>query len=144
MVRLRVLVGDVRYDELQAALEMTRKANPHVRDGLPYILALQLDRSQNHLAKFASELNAKTMRKGRGLEKATHQRNTHWPRRPVDFRSDNCLENGSCAQCRDTFLRNPAHHTGDLQTIGRKGLAQVLTERGVPTKGLTGPQMAEI
>ena len=31
-----------------------------------------------------------------------------------------------------------------LQTIDRKGLVQVLIERGVPTRGMTRPQLEEI
>ena len=140
-----VFAGNVHCDDLQAALEETRKAHPGVRGGLPYVLALQLDRSNNHLAKYPTALNAKTMRKGRGFAKAAHQRSTHWPRAVVDFRCDNCLADGTCVECQMSCARAVADGTQKtLQTIGRKGLVQVLAERGVVTRGKSGPELAEI
>ena len=146
MVRLPcVFAGNVRYNELADALEKTREDHPGVRGGLPYVLALQLDRSQNHLAKYKSALNAKTMRKGRGFAKAPHQRSTHWPRAVVDFRQPNCLVSGNCEECRMSCARAVENGTqSTLQTIGRKGLVQVLSERGVVTRGKSGPELAEI
>ena len=140
-----VFAGNVRYNELVDALGKTREEHPGVRGGLPYVLALQLDRSQNHLAKYKSALNAKTMRKGRGFAKAVHQRSTHWPRAVVDFRQPNCLESGDCEACRVSCARAVENGTqSTLQTIGRKGLVQVLSERGVVTLGKSGPELAEI
>ena len=140
-----MFAGNVRCNELDEALEKTRKEHPGVRGGLPYVLALQLDRSDNHLAKYKSALNAKTMRKGRGFAKAPHQRSTHWPRAAVDFRQPNCLVSGDCEEFRLSCARAVENGTqSTLQTIGRKGLVQVLSERGVVTRGKSGPELAEI
>ena len=131
---------------MQAALARTRSQHPGVRGGLPYVLALQLDRSQNHLARFETALNAYKMRKGRGFVKAGHQRATHWPRRPIDLRVSNCLADGSCLICRDACARDPdgTGPNGTLQTIGLKGLVVVLTERGYACGNKSAPELAEI
>lgn len=128
----------VRVHDMDAALARTRAAH----GGLPYKMAIQLDRSQNHLARFPTALNAKTMKKGRGVTndgKNPHIRPTLWPRRAVDIHQLNCMgeDQPMCELCQRDVERlgGEANLPPDYQSVGYKGVEWLLKERGIPTAG---------
>ena len=64
------LTGDIQVSELKAALEETKLKNS---GQLPYEMAVQLDRLQQHSPARDGGLNAKKTRKGQGFEAANPQ-----------------------------------------------------------------------
>jgi len=138
----------VRVSQLQAALNEVR-ASRYYGD-LPYLMAAQLDRSQNHLAMGEEALCASNMRASRGPGKnrnRPHIRPTYWIGHAFrkDIRAKNCLADGSCTLCKADQAEAAANGKSlNLQVIGWKGVDLVLEERHMPTSGLLEAKQARL
>ena len=139
-------------NDLEAALARVRACAP---DGkLPYTAAVQLDRSQNHLARAEDALHAGSMRKGRGITnngKNAHIRPTTFPIRPGQIaRQLNCMGPPGvawCPKCKATVDAYGGYGpalAANLQTIGYKGVEFTLKERGIVTAGKNLDELAPI
>ncbi len=131
------LRGDVRIDDVQRAVEATKASHDGV---LPYKMAIQLDRSQNHLARSATALCATKMKKGRGVTndgKNPHIRSTIYPRAPIELVPRDLICMPGCQVCENEIaeLRAAGGIPDDFQSIGYKGIERTLQERGFVTRG---------
>jgi hypothetical protein len=106
-------------------------------------LLVVIDWSQGHAAAALSALLAERMNVGPG-GKQPHLKHTFWPRTLNGFdvqrpRLVHCTPN--CAECQSAF---DAHgHNPDFQSVGRKGLKQVLLERGLLSARMVQQQMIQ-
>ena len=131
----------IRVNDLAIALAKTRLENG---GELPFKMIMQLDRSQNHLAKYPTGLCTSKMRKGRNLTKNPHIRSTRVPKRPGDIeRQTNCKTDGSCEICKKEVEAFNGEIPVDWQCIGWKGLLLVCQERGIPTQNRNLEVLAE-
>ena len=111
-------------------------------------LVAHLDWSQGHAAMSPTALNAEKMLVGTGGKTATHLQSTSWPftvngHKMSIPRAALCQPN--CEQCTKEFNKFGKADSPDFdpnwQSIGVKGLAVVLRERGLLQSGWHHPEM---
>jgi len=116
-------------------------------------MAVQLDQSQNHLAKGPEALCTANMcvQQGRGnVQQKTprpHIRATTWPHHPLlrDVRQYNCLPDKSCEICKKDVAAATADGTLlTLQVVGWKGIDVMLRERFMSTQGHADEKRARL
>ena len=110
-------------------------------DDHQFVFVACVDWSQGHAAMPIGALSAETMNNTPG-GKQPHLTHTFWPRSingiPLNIPRWNLCADG-CLECKAAF---DAHGTNpDFQSIGRKGLKQVLLERGLYRHGMQQAQM---
>jgi hypothetical protein len=111
-----------------------------------FCLVAHIDWSQGHAGMTADSHNAENMLCGTGGATAKHLKATSWRHTrngfPISF-TRNALCQGNCEQCFREFkanmeLQGTPQFDQFIQTIGVKGLRQVLQERGFRVTGPTG------